>query len=177
MCETCKIRRCDFIFHYYIFTQVDRRYICTWWFDIARSTDQCRYLLQCCLLHWSYFENNFFWIYRRRQHLFIRVMVINWLPYSLCITDWHVFLRYNLSGGFSNKGKEILSNLLCVFVILFLICFLGVNISFLKILRLLRTLRPLRFVSHNVNLKVVVIALFESVSGIFNVLIVILLIW
>ncbi|KAL4505974.1 hypothetical protein ABPG72_013735 [Tetrahymena utriculariae] len=55
--------------------------------------------------------------------------------------------------------------------------FTGVNISFVKILRLLRTLRPLRFISHNVNMKVVVIALFESISGIFNILIVIFLIW
>ena len=42
---------------------------------------------------------------------------------------------------------------------------------------MLRTLRPLRFISHNVNMKVVVIALFESVSGILNVLVVIALIW
>ncbi|EAR95184.2 cation channel family protein (macronuclear) [Tetrahymena thermophila SB210] len=55
--------------------------------------------------------------------------------------------------------------------------FSGVNVSFIKILRLLRTLRPLRFISHNVNMKVVVIALFESISGIFNILIVIFLIW
>ncbi|KAL4480370.1 hypothetical protein ABPG74_020886 [Tetrahymena malaccensis] len=55
--------------------------------------------------------------------------------------------------------------------------FSGVNVSFVKILRLLRTLRPLRFISHNVNMKVVVIALFESISGIFNILIVIFLIW
>ncbi|EGR31326.1 hypothetical protein IMG5_112530 [Ichthyophthirius multifiliis] len=53
----------------------------------------------------------------------------------------------------------------------------SVDIPAIKILRLLRTLRPLRFISHNVNMKVVVIALFESVGAIFNVLIVVILIW
>lgn len=42
---------------------------------------------------------------------------------------------------------------------------------------MLRTLRPLRFISHNVNMKLVVTALIESVSGILNVVIVILLVW
>lgn len=36
----------------------------------------------------------------------------------------------------------------------------GIDIPAIKILRMLRTLRPLRFVSHNVNIKIVVIALF-----------------
>jgi hypothetical protein len=56
-------------------------------------------------------------------------------------------------------------------------CFESVNIPAIKILRLLRTLRPLRFISHNINMKVVVIALIESVGAIFNVLIVVVLIW
>lgn len=55
--------------------------------------------------------------------------------------------------------------------------FSSVNIPAIKILRLLRILRPLRFISHNVNLKTIVIALFESLSGILNVLVVVLLIW
>ena len=55
--------------------------------------------------------------------------------------------------------------------------FEGINLSFIKILRLLRTLRPLRFISHNLSMKLVVTALLESVSGIFNVLIVVLIIW
>ena len=47
----------------------------------------------------------------------------------------------------------------------------------LKILRLLRTFRPLRFISHNPNLKVVVNAILGSLVGLMNVLIVILLVW
>lgn len=53
----------------------------------------------------------------------------------------------------------------------------SVDLSFVKILRLLRTLRPLRFISHNKSMKLIVTALLESASGIINVLIVILLVW
>lgn len=53
----------------------------------------------------------------------------------------------------------------------------GVDLSFIRVLRLLRTLRPLRFISHNVSMKLVVTALLESVSGILNVTIFMLLIW
>jgi hypothetical protein len=55
--------------------------------------------------------------------------------------------------------------------------FESIDLPVIKVLRLLRTLRPLRFISHNVNLKVVVIALLESVGAIFNVMIVVILIW
>ena len=53
----------------------------------------------------------------------------------------------------------------------------GVNLPFIKVLRLLRTLRPLRFISHNVALKMVIVALFDSVGSIFNVVIVVLIVW
>mmetsp|Transcript_20712 Transcript_20712/g.31734 ORF Transcript_20712/g.31734 Transcript_20712/m.31734 type:complete len:334 (-) Transcript_20712:2124-3125(-) len=51
------------------------------------------------------------------------------------------------------------------------------DIPMIKILRLLRTLRPLRVISHNVALKMIVIALLESVGGIFNVMIVVFMVW
>lgn len=47
----------------------------------------------------------------------------------------------------------------------------------LKVLRLLRILRPLRFVSHNLSMKIVVSALLNSVGAIFNVVIVMFLIF
>ena len=53
----------------------------------------------------------------------------------------------------------------------------GSDLQFIKILRLLRTLRPLRVISHNVALKMIVIALLESVGGIFNVTIVVIMVW
>ena len=44
-------------------------------------------------------------------------------------------------------------------------------------LGLLHTLRPLQFISHNHNMKIVVTALLQSVSSIINVLFIMLLIW
>jgi hypothetical protein len=52
-----------------------------------------------------------------------------------------------------------------------------VDLPFIKVLRLLRTLRPLRFISHNVNMKMVVVALLESVGSILNVMIVVMVVW
>jgi len=53
----------------------------------------------------------------------------------------------------------------------------SINLGFIKILRLLRTLRPLRFVTHNPSMRLIVTALLESKTAIFNVLIVITMIW
>jgi len=53
----------------------------------------------------------------------------------------------------------------------------SINLGFIKILRLLRTLRPLRFVTHNPSMRLIVTALLESKTAIFNVLIVIVMIW
>jgi hypothetical protein len=55
--------------------------------------------------------------------------------------------------------------------------FISVDIGFFKILRLLRTLRPLRVISHNVAMKMIVAALFESVGAILNVMVVVLCVW
>ena len=40
------------------------------------------------------------------------------------------------------------------------------SLQFLKVFRLLRTLRPLRFISHNIQLKVIITSLFESINSI-----------
>ena len=53
----------------------------------------------------------------------------------------------------------------------------NVKITFIKVLRILRTLRPLRFISHNRSMKVVVNALMESMTSVFNVSIIILMVW
>lgn len=55
--------------------------------------------------------------------------------------------------------------------------FSSINLSFLKILRLLRTLRPLRFITHASSIKILVSALLQSIDGILNVGIVIILVW
>ena len=53
----------------------------------------------------------------------------------------------------------------------------SINLPIIKVFRLLRTLRPLRLINHNLSMKIVVIALLESLSAIFNVTAVILVIW
>ena len=51
------------------------------------------------------------------------------------------------------------------------------DIPIIKVLRLLRTLRPLRVISHNPDLRMIVVALLGSVGGIFNVMIVVFMVW
>lgn len=51
------------------------------------------------------------------------------------------------------------------------------DIPALKVLRLLRMIRPLRVISHNPQLKMIVAALFESVGSILNVSIVVMVVW
>lgn len=51
------------------------------------------------------------------------------------------------------------------------------DLSWVRVLKIFRTLRPLRFISHNVQMKLIVTALLESISGIANVVIVIILVW
>ena len=53
----------------------------------------------------------------------------------------------------------------------------GSKLFFLKVIRLMRILRPLRFISRNQSMKLVVIALLDSFGGIANVVIVIVLCW
>lgn len=53
----------------------------------------------------------------------------------------------------------------------------NLNLPAIKILRLLRTLRPLRVISHNVAMKLIVASLFESVGYIINVIMVIFCTW
>mmetsp|Transcript_13676 Transcript_13676/g.25803 ORF Transcript_13676/g.25803 Transcript_13676/m.25803 type:complete len:1737 (+) Transcript_13676:154-5364(+) len=52
-----------------------------------------------------------------------------------------------------------------------------VSLSFIKILRLFRTLRPLRFISQNSSMKLVVTSLMESIAAIVNVGIVLLILF
>ena len=51
------------------------------------------------------------------------------------------------------------------------------ELPIIKILRLLRILRPLRFISHNSSMKTVVVALLQSMGAIFNVGIVVALVY
>mmetsp|Transcript_13085 Transcript_13085/g.17712 ORF Transcript_13085/g.17712 Transcript_13085/m.17712 type:complete len:124 (-) Transcript_13085:2504-2875(-) len=51
------------------------------------------------------------------------------------------------------------------------------DVEALRILRMLRILRPLRVISHNMQLKMIVTALLDAGGSIFNVIIVVLLVW
>lgn len=53
----------------------------------------------------------------------------------------------------------------------------GLDIGIIKIFRMLRVLRPLRFINHNVNLRMVVVALLDSMSSILNVVVVIAVVY
>lgn len=52
---------------------------------------------------------------------------------------------------------------------------ISTNINFLKGLRSLRALRPLRVISSNEGMKIVVNALFESIPVLLNVLLIVIL--
>jgi hypothetical protein len=85
-------------------------------------------------------------------------------------------------GVIQDKGSYLRDtwNMLDFFIVICSVIdllFTNVHLPFIKVLRLLRTLRPLRFISHNVGLKMIVIALFESIGPIANVLIVVFLVW
>ena len=53
----------------------------------------------------------------------------------------------------------------------------GIDLQAVKVLRMMRTLRPLRFVSHNINMKIVVTALLSSTGAITNVFIVVFMVY
>lgn len=57
------------------------------------------------------------------------------------------------------------------------IIFEQLNIPFITVVRILRVMRPLRFISKNANIKIVVVALIESLQGMLNVSFIILMIW
>jgi len=55
--------------------------------------------------------------------------------------------------------------------------FASSDVAAFKILRMLRILRPLRVVSHNVQLKMIIAALLNAAGSILNVIVVILVVW
>jgi len=53
----------------------------------------------------------------------------------------------------------------------------NVEVPIVKVMRILRALRPLRFITHNVAMRLLVNALIKSLGGIFNVLFVVLVVY
>jgi len=93
------------------------------------------------------------------------------------------FILKSISLGFAmDKGTYLRDawNILDFVIILFSFVDLvttGTSLSIIKVFRLLRALRPLRFISHNKSMRVIVNALMESFFALANVSIVILIVW
>lgn len=93
------------------------------------------------------------------------------------------FILKSISLGFVlGKGTYLRSawNIMDFVIILFALVDLvttDVSLSIIKVFRLLRALRPLRFISHNKSMRIIVSALMESFSALVNVSIVILIFW
>lgn len=101
--------------------------------------------------------------------------------FTICFTVES--LAKSIALGFIQDKKSYLRegwNVLDFFIVassLIDLCLSNIDLPFIKVLRLLRTLRPLRFISHNVAMKMIIVALFDSVGSIFNVMIVVMIVW
>lgn len=93
------------------------------------------------------------------------------------------FVLKSISKGFiMDKGtymREGWNQLDFVIVLtsLFDLCLPDFNFPIVKIFRLLRVLRPLRFISHNQSMKIIVSALVESLGALANVTVVVLIVF
>jgi Ion transport protein len=91
------------------------------------------------------------------------------------------FLIKSITAGFLLDSRAYLRenwNKIDFFIIVMSIidlCISSLSIPAIKVFRLLRTLRPLRLLSHNVSMKLVVNAMIESLASICNVVLVFLL--
>ncbi|CAD8184566.1 unnamed protein product [Paramecium pentaurelia] len=110
-------------------------------------------------------------------------VVSYWLDFSMVILFGSEALLKIIAFGFIGDELSYLRNSWNALDFIILIGSIvdvsvaAIDLSYLKILRLFRTLRPLRFVSHNRSMKIIVSALLQSADGILNVAIVIILVW
>ena len=68
------------------------------------------------------------------------------------------------------KQTEVKPDFFIVWTSIIDLAFNSINLPVIKILRLLRTIRPLRFISHNSGIKIIVEALLQSLGHIFKLL-------
>lgn len=90
------------------------------------------------------------------------------------ITAFGFFLH---RGSYLRDWWNVLDFLIVVVAVLSWAIGDQVDISFLRVFRTFRALRPLRVINRNQGLKMVVLTLLESLKGIFNVALITLLIW
>lgn len=111
------------------------------------------------------------------------VMTISLQTVSLMTTIvfFFEFLIHSISNGllFDEKTylRSIWNQLDFTILAISLLDIAFEGLSYLKVIRLLRTLKPLRFISHNISMKTVVSALVESLLAIINVGILLSVIW
>lgn len=92
------------------------------------------------------------------------------------------FLLKSLSQGFLLSQNTYLRdnwNRVDFLILIFSITdlFNDSNFTIIKVFRLIRTLRPLKLIIHNIKMRIVVTALLESILALSNVMIVILMTW
>jgi hypothetical protein len=93
------------------------------------------------------------------------------------------FLLKSISKGFiMSKGSYLREywNIIDFIIVLMSIldlCLPEMNFPIVKIFRLLRVLRPLRFISHNESMRIIVSALLESLGALANVTVVVLIVF
>ena len=109
--------------------------------------------------------------------------VFYWVDFFLTIAFSLEFLLKTIALGFVFEENSYLRdswNQLDFFIVLASILdltFSEFNVPMIKVLRLLRIFRPLRFVTHNENMRIMVIALFQSFGPLCNTLAMVVVIW
>lgn len=103
------------------------------------------------------------------------------LSLTLCFIVEYIIKSIN-SGFIYDKGAYLNDrwNIIDFSIIILSIIDLllsSVSLHYIKIFRLIRTFRALRFISHNVSMKIVVKALLQSIVAIVNVVLVCMIVW
>ena len=109
--------------------------------------------------------------------------VFYWIDIFFTITFSIEFLMKSISYGFIFDPESYLRdhwNQLDFFIVVISILDLSLsyfNIPMIKVLRLLRVFRSLRFVTHNANMKILVAALLRSFGPLCSTLVMVVVVW
>ena len=111
-----------------------------------------------------------------RQTLDVLDIIITCIFIIECVIKVIALGFVNDEGSYLTDSWNKLDFMIVIFSIIDII-FSGSDVGYLKIIRLLRVLRPLRFISRNPNMRLVVNSLINSVTCIVNVALIIFIIW
>ena len=93
-----------------------------------------------------------------------------------CVSKIIAFGFFWCDGSYLRDNWSILDFIIvCTSILDMLLASTGT--TFLRVLKIIRTLRPLRVLSHNPNLKIVIQCLIQSFTGILNVAVVVFMVW